>query len=80
MDRITAEKVFSEIIPGWANLMFRDPAIEEMAIKRASVCRDCEFLNHFVSSAKWGKKCTRCGCPIIAKVRSVHSDCPEKKW
>lgn len=80
MDRITFEKVFSEIYPGWMRLVFHDPKVEELAVKRAEICLNCEFLNHVVKSAKWGKKCGKCGCPIIAKVRSEKSNCPINKW
>jgi hypothetical protein len=77
---LTIEKVFKEILPGWKNLVFHDPAIEKMALERGEICRTCEFMNRGVIHAKYGRKCSVCGCPIAAKVRSPTSKCPKDKW
>lgn len=80
MQKLTIESVFSEIFPGWRNWAFHSPEVEKMALERGEVCRTCEFLGHFVQSKRYGKKCTKCGCPIAPKVRSESSKCPENKW
>jgi len=66
-----ASKV-SEIFNGWKNVVFPNEHVEKIAKARASICGDCEYN---VKS-----KCTKCGCPLIAKTRSMHSHCPLKKW
>jgi hypothetical protein len=64
---------FEEIINGWKNLVFRDPRVEKEARLRAEVCSNCSFLNK-------NNTCKICGCYIPAKVRSMQSKCPKKKW
>lgn len=61
-----------EIIQGWGNVIFSDPAIEEEAKRRASICGACKY--------NVNNKCQKCGCPLIAKTRSPNSKCPISKW
>ena len=72
-DTITsaAAKV-SEIFNGWKNVVFPNEHVEKIAKARASICGSCEYN---VKS-----RCTKCGCPLIAKTRSMQSHCPLKKW
>lgn len=79
-EKLTIEYVFSTIIPAWKNVVFHDPKIEQLALERGIVCRDCEFLNHFVAHKKLGKKCSVCGCPIMSKIRAVENGCPKGRW
>lgn len=84
------ELVLSNIIAGWTNLAFTDPKVEELAKKRADICASCPFatfvggLNTIVVDNKTtqirGLKCSKCGCPLSAKVRSPHDSCPINKW
>lgn len=77
---ITLEQITQEIYPGWKNLVFRDPEIEKIALRRIEVCHGCEKLNRAVWHKKYGRKCGVCGCPVEAKVRSMSSKCPIDKW
>jgi len=61
-----------EIVAGWKNVIFTDKAVEEMALKRATICAECP---HNVN-----KICQECGCPLVAKTRSPQSKCPKNKW
>ena len=72
-DSITsaAAKV-SEIFNGWKNVVFPNEHVEKIAKARASICGDCEYNVR--------SRCTKCGCPLIAKTRSMQSHCPLKKW
>lgn len=82
--------VLSNIIAGWSNLAFPSPEIEALAKKRAAVCASCPFatfvdgLHTVVVDNKTqnirGLKCSKCGCPLSAKVRSPHDSCPQGKW
>ena len=84
------ELVISNIIAGWANLAFTDPKVEELAKKRADICAACPFavfvggIHTIVVDNKTtqvrGLKCTKCGCPLSAKVRSPHDYCPLGEW
>lgn len=78
------------IVDGWTNLIIEDPVAEEIALHRASICASCPFAEE-VSGLSMiavdnrtkqikGMKCSRCGCPLSAKVRSLNDHCPEGKW
>ena len=73
VDRITsaADKV-SEIFNGWKNVVFPNPHVEKIAKARASICSECDFNVR--------SRCTKCGCPLVAKTRSMKSHCPLNKW
>ena len=62
----------SEIFNGWKNVVFPNENVEKIAKARASICADCEY--NVIS------RCKKCGCPLIAKTRSMQSHCPLKKW
>ena len=62
----------SEILEGWKNVVFPNEHVEQIAKARAGICAGCEFN---VKS-----RCTKCGCPLVAKTRSMQSHCPIKKW
>jgi hypothetical protein len=84
------EIILSNIIAGWANLAFTDPKVEELARKRADICASCPFatlvggLHTIVVDNKTtqvrGLKCSKCGCPLSAKIRSPHDSCPIGLW
>jgi len=65
---------FNAIVDGWKHVIFTDPKIEQMATQRAAICASCPSNNYNI--------CGECGCPLIAKVRSIKetNDCPLKKW
>jgi hypothetical protein len=62
-----------EIISGWKNYVFPSEEVERIAIHRMETCLDCPKL-------KDNKRCSLCGCFMPAKVRSIMSTCPLKKW
>lgn len=66
----------TEIIDGWKHLINRDPKVEEIALKRASICAECPEAKQILGVLK----CDACGCPLIAKTRSMDSKCPKDKW
>tara|TARA_R100000951_G_scaffold66458_2_gene56199 strand:+ start:816 stop:1133 length:318 start_codon:yes stop_codon:yes gene_type:complete len=70
-DRTPVAKI-SEIFNGWKNVVFPNDEVERIAKVRAAVCAQCEYN---VKS-----RCQKCGCPLVAKTRSLQSDCPLKKW
>jgi hypothetical protein len=82
--------VLSNIIAGWSNLAFTDPAVESLAIERAAICAKCPFaemstgLHTIVVDNKTtqvrGLKCGKCGCPLSAKVRTPMDGCPIGRW
>jgi hypothetical protein len=82
--------VLSNIIAGWSNLAFTDPAVESLAMERAAICAKCPFaemsngLHTIVVDNKTtqvrGLKCGKCGCPLSAKVRTPMDGCPIGRW
>ena len=81
--------MIKEILNGWKNYLIEDPVIEEVAEKRASVCKICTHLKKgkFTSMLKdyklheiEGHYCDKCKCPLSAKVRSQNEKCPIDKW
>lgn len=62
-----------EIISGWKNYVFPNEEVEKIATERIVTCLDCEKITS-------EKKCGLCGCYMPAKVRSLKSTCPLKKW
>ena len=60
------------ILEGWKNVFWLSQDDEVKAKERAIICADCE-------KNKLGI-CTKCGCVLIAKIRSPHEVCPLKKW
>jgi hypothetical protein len=78
------------IVNGWYNLAIHNSVVEEVALKRANICAKCPFAE--MSSGVYtavidnkttqirGLKCTKCGCPLSAKVRSSKDYCPIGKW
>ncbi len=67
---------WNNILKGWVNVALDsfgllDEKTREKAHRRMEICIPCEF------SDRW--KCTACGCPLKAKIKS-DSKCPENKW
>ncbi len=82
--------VLQNIIDGWANLAFPDKQVEVLAKGRAAICAKCPFavtmggvytINIDGKDVSMrGIKCSKCGCPLSAKVRAPHDACPIGKW
>ena len=66
--------VLQEIYAGWKNYVFPSPAVEREAKRRIKICvENCDKLSD-------RKFCTKCNCYMPAKVRSLKSRCPLRKW
>lgn len=79
------------VIEGIANTVFVKEEIEKLAEQRILICRACPRLStnikekntepgKYYSAKRPDEHCTVCACNIHAKVRSLHTSCPEKKW
>ena len=60
------------ILEGWKNVAWSSPRVEQIATERAVVCAECDC-----NDKGW---CELCGCPIIAKARSLSEICDDGKW
>lgn len=79
-----------EIYDGWKNLLIPDeeikPHIEEVASARIKICGTCEFDSKqattlsVIDRIRFDRHCTKCGCTLSAKTRSLTSSCPLGKW
>ena len=82
--------MFKEILSGYTNYFIGGTPTEEgEAKKRAKICSTCPLAKKGIHSAFMpdrsikeiqGLFCSGCGCPLSPKVRSLESECPEKKW
>ena len=78
----------SNILNGWNNYFNKDAVVEKVANKRAEFCAKCPFavesiFTIFVKDELKeieGLVCSRCNCPLSAKIRSINETCPEKLW
>lgn len=68
-----------EIMEGWKNLVLPDSRIENMAIGRLKVCKECPD-NDSNPELSMRSRCKACGCVLEAKARSPQSQCPKNKW
>jgi hypothetical protein len=81
--------VFSNIVSGFIHLIRDIPEIELLATQRAEICSKCPFaqktgmysmiIDNKTKSIQ-GYQCTKCGCNLSAKVRSIEDRCPLRKW
>lgn len=67
-----------EIMNGWMNVAKSKLGVssnqdEEVFKARREICNPCEHRT---------KKdtCGLCGCPLMAKTRSLITNCPDGKW
>lgn len=80
---------YSTIVNGFANYVFPNERMEQVAIKRASICAQCPFAKENKIAKKMvkdsrlkhisGLYCEICGCNLSAKVRA-NDYCPKGKW
>lgn len=80
---------WKKIYEGWRNKLIPPQhlkqKIEEVAILRTDVCRECEWNsinNKNYKSLRPDEHCTVCGCTVSAKVRCLSCKCPldKPKW
>lgn len=75
-----------KIINGWKNVLFpaknKKALIEAEASQRLQICRGCPFNSKSgnYTGVRKDEHCTRCGCTLVAKTRSLASECPIGKW
>ena len=71
----------NNIIQGYTNLVFRNEEVEKVAAARYEVCLACPHkkpliiinqVQHYI--------CTKCTCPLDAKVRAPDEVCPIGNW
>lgn len=71
---------FKEIAEGWANRILKPEHVERVARTRLNICNTCHWNSKFHKTMRPDVHCTKCGCTIEAKVRSMESECPIAKW
>lgn len=75
-----------QIAEGWKNVLIKDEDVEKMAKEREAICNVCIYQSEnakVLSAYKTIRPdihCTKCGCPLLGKVRSPQTECPIKKW
>lgn len=71
----------SNIVQGYTNLIFKDEIIEKMALARLEVCTPCKFrkVQVIIAGVEYST-CTKCKCPLDAKVRAPDEVCPKGDW
>jgi hypothetical protein len=62
----------NNIIEGWKNVIFPNKEVEKIAYERAIICANCDKNKLNI--------CSECGCPLVAKLRSINEKCPINKW
>ena len=67
-----------EIAEGWANYIFNRQ--EEVSELRTKICEGCEWHSSKRVTHRPDVHCTKCGCTLAAKTRSLGSECPIGKW
>ena len=72
-----------EILEGVKNTVIRDKFVEEVAKERGKVCdgcvrKDTEGSTCLVPGTQ--PCCNLCGCSLKFKLRSLSSECPDKRW
>ena len=70
----------AEIYAGWKNYAFKNPYVEKIAKDRIDICAVCVDPKTGKPGITPLKTCRYCGCAIPAKIRSIKSKCPLKKW
>lgn len=76
------------ILKGWQNFIDKSEVSEEVAKNRAAKCSVCPFAKHskllaFINDDLKeieGFKCSKCSCPLSAKLRSLNETCPDGRW
>ena len=67
--KLTGTDKLKSILEGWKNVIWKNPQVEKIAHDRAEICAKCDC-----NDKGW---CNDCGCPIIAKARSLSEYCDE---
>lgn len=82
-----ANKLVS-ILKGWANYIWENEEIREMAKERAKHCAKCDkatmalvptLIDDEIKDI-YGLVCSMCSCPLSGKLRSPDEKCDLGKW
>jgi hypothetical protein len=68
---------------GYKNLLDKkDVSIEAEAERQLQICQNCPFNSRNTNASRFrpDEHCTKCGCTLAAKARSMESSCPVGKW
>lgn len=80
------------ILEGIKNSIFVKGEVEAIAEQRHAICKACprdsknrdkkDLFNpgKYYSEIRPDEHCSLCACNIHAKVRSLHTSCPENRW
>lgn len=80
------------ILEGIKNSIFVKEEVEKIAEQRYAICKACprnsknnnkaDFFSpgKYYSEIRPDEHCSMCACNIHAKVRSLHTSCPEARW
>lgn len=68
---------------GIKNSLIRDEYVEEIAETRLAICNICpkkddQGKDCIVPGTQ--PCCSSCGCSLSLKLRSLSTECPDKKW
>lgn len=86
---LTIWKNKGQILEGIKNSVFKRADVEEVAMERMSICKDCDlydFKGEGCMVSGTGPCCNKlkggCGCSLGFKTRSLSSSCPATtpKW
>jgi hypothetical protein len=83
MNLIEIWKAKGLIFEGIKNKIFKQEHIEEIAEMRMKICEGCEFLGTTSKSCVMpgtAPCCSKCGCSLTLKTKSLSADCPAGKW
>lgn len=73
----------NNILQGYSNLIFKDNEVEKVAKARYDICLNCspEIRKPLiVVNGIQRYICTKCTCPLDAKVRAPNEVCPIGNW
>jgi Zn finger protein HypA/HybF involved in hydrogenase expression len=68
-----------QIIEGVKNTIIKNAEIEIVAELRYRICKSCEGYSTNCASIV-SECCSKCGCSLKFKTRSLESSCPIEKW
>ncbi len=75
----------SKFVEGWRNHLIPPEelkeVIEQVSQERLEICKGCPFQSENMKAAghnilRTDVHCTKCGCPLAAKTKSLSSSCP----
>lgn len=77
----------SEIFEGWKNHIsppsYLEQQITQVSAERMEICKACPLSsmnNPDANPFRFDDHCTKCGCPLVTKTKSLSSSCPIEKW